>query len=425
MIDRERQAGDDTIRTIRIELSLRSVFSIIAIVAGLWLLALLWQVILLVVVALVLAGTLSPVVDGLEKRGLKRPAALGLVGVAMAFAVAGLGFLVIPAMIAQVTDFIRMAPLLQERLAEVAATYVPMLGLADQIRASQPARYLEPIRESGLAYAGTAVELVAYGITAVVLAFYIIADRERVTGFIYALIPREYHLRAARIMLDMETIVGGYMRGQALTSLFMGVFTFVVLTVLGVPNALALAVFAAVADLIPFIGGILATIPAVLAALTVGVVPAVIVWLALTVYQEFENRYLIPRIYGETLRLSPVAVTIALLVGGKLLGIAGALLALPIAAGIRVAVEDLRIELPGEQPGEAAQRARDEQAEAHFAAQAEGSSAVEAAVVATAIAEELQEEEKATTGTAEVPAEEESDRPPDETGRIALRNPAR
>lgn len=424
MAERERGREELPVRTVRIELSLRSVFSIVAIAVSLWLLALLWQVILVIVIGLIMAGTLSPVVDSLEKRHLSRPWALSLVGVAMAAAVIGLGLLVIPAMLAQVNDVTRDAPLLQQRLAEAVAILPPAADIARQIREAQPERYLTPIHEEVVAYAGTAVELVAYGVTVVVLAFYIIADRERVTGFLYALLPRHLHLRTARILLDMETIVGGYMRGQALTSLFMGLFAFALLTIMGVPNALAIAVFAALTDLIPFIGGFLVTIPAVLAALTVGVVPAVIVWLSLSVYQEFENRYLIPRVYGKTLRLSPVAVTIALLVGGKLLGIIGALLALPVAAGIRVAVEDLRIELPGEQSGEEAERARHEQAETYYAEQVEGSSAVEAAVVATALAEAMQGEEKEATGVAEIPVEERDDST-DRTDAVPLSNPAR
>ena len=423
MIPREQGAGGAPSQTVRIELSWRSVVSIVALVVGLWLLALLWQIILIVVIALVLAGTLSPVVDRLEQRRLTRAMALGLVAVGMAAAVVGLGFLVLPALIAQVTDTIRLAPQLQEQLAETAAAHALTAGVAAEVRAAQPARYLAPLGEAALGYAAAAVEWVAYGVTAVVLAFYILADRERVTGFLYALLPRRYHLRTARIMLDLETIVGGYMRGQALTSLCMGGFMFVLLSVLGVPNALALAAFAAFTDLIPFIGGFLVTIPAVLAALTVGVVPAIIVWGAIVLYQEFESRYLVLRVYGQALRLSPVAVTIALLAGGKLLGIVGALLALPIAAGLRVMAEHLRIELPGEQPGEAAERAVEEQAEAVYADQVAGASAVEAAILATALAEQLQEEVQEATGMAEVPVEERRDA--SDAERPPLPNPAR
>jgi predicted PurR-regulated permease PerM len=264
------------------------------------------------------------------------------------------------------------------------------------IRDAQPDRYLKPIGTSVLAYATTALELVAYALTTVVLAFYLIIDRERVLGFVYALIPREYHVRTARVLLDMQRIVGGYVRGQAVTSVLIGVFVFALLALLHVPNALALAIFAAFTDLIPFVGGILSTTPCVLAALTRGVVPAIIVLVAIVVYQELESRLVIPRVYGQTLRLSPVAVTIALLAGGKLLGVIGALLALPIAAGIRVLVEDLRIELPGEQPGEVASRTASDRAETDYADRADGVPLDEAAAIATQVAEDLAVEEAGT-----------------------------
>lgn len=411
------------VRTVRIELSLRSIFSILAIVIGLWLLARIWQILLVFVIAVVLAGTFSPIVDLLERRRIKRSIALAGVLFALLGAVVGLGFLVIPALAGQISDATRDAPEYQRRLADFMAGsgFAPLVDRAAAVRDAQPGRYLAPVGRYALTYAQAAVELVAYGVTTVVLAFYLISDRERVQGFLYALLPRRFHLRTARVLLNMETVVGGYVRGQAFTSLTIGVFVFALLRVIGVPNALALAIFAAFTDLIPFIGGILVTVPAVLAALALGVWPAVIVWAAISIYQEFESRVLVPRVYGQTLRLSPVAVTLALLIGGKLLGIVGALLALPLAAGLRVLVEELRIELPGEQPGERAQQELDERAEALYAEQSQGTSAVEAAVLATELAELMQEEEVAATGRVEVPAEERRDTVPADPSPLAPR----
>ncbi len=418
-----RPAGPEApaVRTIRIELSLRSIFSIVAVGVVLWVLMRIWPIVLILVVALILAGTFSPLVDRLERRGIRRLFSLALVLLVLALAVVGLGFLVIPALVGQVRDFIAQAPATQGRPADFLARYPPLVERADRIRAAQPGRYLAPVGAYLLTYAQTAVEFVAYALTTVVLAFYLIADRERVMGFAYALIPRRFHLRVARILLDMETIVGGYVRGQAITSLCMGLFAFTLLRILDVPNALALAVLAAFTDLIPFIGAWLTTVPAVLAALSLGPGRALIVLLAMVFYQEFESRVLIPRVYGQTLRLSPVAVTLALLVGGKLLGIVGALLALPIAAGLRVVVEHLRIELPGEQPGEPARRAVEDRAEAFYAERAGGSSAVEAGVMATALADLMQDEQEAETGRVEIPAEEQGDagRPAGQSGSRA------
>ncbi|MGN6675391.1 MAG: AI-2E family transporter [Thermomicrobiales bacterium] len=399
------------VRTIRHEISLRSLFSILAIVGGCWLLLRLWNVVLLLVIALILAGTVSPAVDWLERHRIKRALALGLILLALVVAVVGLGALVIPAFVAQLHDLITAEPQIQARLANFAASIPALADRAEAIRSAQPAHLLEPLAPEALPFAGAAAQFVVLALTVVVLAFYLVADHERVQGFAFALLPRRFHLRTARVLLEMETVVGGYVRGQALTSFLIGAFVFIVLWFAGTPHALALAVFAAFADLIPFIGGILALLPAVLATLPRGVVPAVIVFVAILAYQQIEGHIIIPRVYGQTLRLSPLAVLVALLVGCELLGMVGALLALPLAAGLRVLVEQLRIDLPGEQPGEVAQRATDDYAEALYAVQTEGASAVEAAAVATAMAEDMQEETAEATGQAEQPAEEQGNTP--------------
>src|SRR5687767_5029720 len=98
----------------------------------------------------------------------------------------------------------------------------------------------------------------------------------------------------------------------------MGVYVFGLLTLLGAPNALALGVLAGVADVIPFIGALLVLWPAVLAALSVGPTQAGIAFVAVVAYQEIESRVLVPRIYGNVLRLSPVAIVVAILIGAKL-----------------------------------------------------------------------------------------------------------
>jgi predicted PurR-regulated permease PerM len=239
------------------------------------------------------------------------------------------------------------------------------------------------------------VEIIGYAATSVVLAIYFIADAERTRGALYALFPRRFHVRLARVLMNLETIVGGYLRGQIITSVAIGVFTFALLSILRVPNALALAAFAAVTDVIPFVGGLLATTPAVLVALSRGTAVTTIVLAAMIGYQEFESRVIVPRVYGRALRLSSAVVVIALLAGGKLGGIIGALLALPIAAALRMLVEELRVDLPGDDTDDRQMRARDARAERTYARETAGASPEEAAVVATEIANEIRQADAA------------------------------
>src|SRR5262249_60283649 len=102
----------------------------------------------------------------------------------------------------------------------------------------------------------------AHGIDVIFLAMYLISGREREQGALFALVPRRYHVRLARIIMNLETIVGGYVRGQVITSILMTIFTFILLSIFGVQGSLALAVFAGLTDILPFIGGLLAGAPA-------------------------------------------------------------------------------------------------------------------------------------------------------------------
>jgi hypothetical protein len=158
-----------------------------------------------------------------------------------------------------------------------------------------------------------------------------------------------------------------------------------------VPNALSLALFAALVDVIPFVGALLASAPAVLSALSVSVPVGLVVLVVLFVYQEFENRILVPKIYGRALRLSPTLVILALLAGGLLLGIIGALLALPIAAGLQMMLLELRVELPGDDSDDRVAHARDAKAEAAYERMSAGATAPEAGQIARNLAHDIRD----------------------------------
>lgn len=394
-----KEPAKESVKTsvIRMELTPRTALTAVITIAAVWLLLQLWQILLVIVVAMMLVGMLAPFIDKLEKRGVRRGYAIAIVFGGLFFVVGGFLALTIPTLFTQVSDVVGDLPKLQQRVAGELEKSRATAPFAQSIRALRPADLGKRAQEMGITYAPKVVEIAAYTLTAFFLALYFIIDRDRMRGALFALVPRSYHVRLSRVLLNLETIVGGYMRGQAITSLLMAVFTFVVLMIAGVPNALALSLFAGVADVLPYIGALLACGPAFLAALGKGTTTAIVVLLILAAYQEFESRIIVPRIYGKVLRLPAATVMIALLVGGKLLGILGALLALPIAAGIRMIVAEMRVELPGEELNDPELRAKDADAEREFAERAAGHPAVEAAAIATEIAEDRRDEDAENT----------------------------
>jgi predicted PurR-regulated permease PerM len=381
----------------RIEISYRTILAVVLTFAGIWLLKILLPILIVVVVALILVGTLHPFVGWLQRHGVHRILAIAIVFVSGG-GVLALGILVtLPALWGQVSQTISELPRLQARAAAALGAHHLTAPMAEAIRKFKPETALSGLSMTSAASASLGVvEGVGYAASSVVLAIYFIADGERSRGVLYGLFPRRYHVRLARVLLNLETIVGGYLRGQVITSIAIGLFTFGLLSILRVPNALALAAFAALTDVIPFVGGLLATTPAVLVALSRGTVVTTVVLVAMIGYQELESRVIVPRVYGRTLRLSSAAVVLALLIGGKVGGVLGALLALPAAAMIRMLIEELRVELPGDDTDDSRERARDARAERIYEKESAGASAEEAAAVATTIASQDLEANPAT-----------------------------
>jgi predicted PurR-regulated permease PerM len=330
---------------MELEIPTRTLVKVVAFAAAVWLLVELWFVVVIVGIALIIAGTLNPLVAWLEARRMPRALALVVIFIGLLAVVFLLGLITIPPLVGQLVSIMEKAPALQGRLADDMTHSRLLRPLAASVRGFRLAEYMGMAGQLVLAWSSQIAFLVGEVATTIFLAFYIIAEREREKELLYSVVPLRYHPRLERILERLEVIVGGYVRGQVITSILILVFTFGLLSVFDVPNALAIAVFAAATDVIPFIGGLLVTTPAVLATLGAAGIPAAVgVLVAMILYQEFESRILVPRVYGRVLRLSPATVLVALLAGATLLGIVGALLALPVAAAVRMIVKELRAE---------------------------------------------------------------------------------
>jgi predicted PurR-regulated permease PerM len=389
---------------VRFDIAPRTIVWILATIVTVWLFIQLRMIVLLLVVALVLAGTFNPLVEWMERRGLKRLVALTILFVGLLLVTALLVFLTVPTFLDQLGRITRDLPHQRDQLVILLQQHATTAPLAHALENAGLEKAFAEFQSGLVGYAPRALEVLGLAVTTLFLSFYLLADGKRSQGALYALVPRDYHMRLARIIQNLETIVGGYMRGQLITSVAIGVFTFLLLVICGVPNALSLALLAMVADVIPFVGGLLATAPAVLSALSVGSSTALVVLLALFIYQEFENRILVPRVYGHVLRLAPAAVVLALLAGAILGGVIGALLALPIAAGLQMMLAELKVEMPGDDSADRSALAKDAKIEATYERMSAGASAPEAGQIARDLAHDIRNADavEATKDTAGV-----------------------
>ncbi len=376
---------------VRFEIAPRSIAWILVTIVGVWLFLQLRAIALLLAVALVFAGTFNPMVEWMERRGLKRGAALTLLSVALLLLTSLLIFLTGPPLIEQLAQIVRDAPRHREQLIALLQQRDFTAPLARAVQNAGLQDTFARIERDLVGYSSQAVTAVGWAMTTLFLSFYLLADGKRTQGALYAVVPRDYHMRLARILQNLEVIVGGYMRGQLITSAAIGLFTFVLLVLCKVPNALSLALFAALVDVIPFIGGLLATAPAVLSALSRGLPVAIVVLVAMFLYQEIENRVLVPRVYGRVLRLAPTTVLLALLTGAILLGVIGALLALPIAAGLQMMLRELRVEMPGDDSADRSALARDAKTEATYERMSAGATAPDAGEIAKNLAHDIRD----------------------------------
>jgi predicted PurR-regulated permease PerM len=329
--------------------SLRGVVRLVAIVAACAVaLYLVWRtrdVLRLAAIALFVALTLNPIVDAIDRRiAMPRAVAILLLYSALAGGVVVSGAVVVPSTVRQVQQVSRNAPqyLRDLRRDGTFRRYDDRYDITTKLR--RDARAL-PSRLQAAAGPLQRVTVQAFGavsqlLTVLALAFLLMLHGRKYMGMALRLTgDREARYRA--LVIDINRAVAKYMLGNVAISGLATVATWLVLTVLGVPYALSLGLLVGFFDLIPLVGATLGAIFVGLATATVDFPTATIVWVVfIIVYQRVENSFIQPAVYGRALKVDPIVTILAVLVGASLLGILGALLAIPIAAAIQILLRD-------------------------------------------------------------------------------------
>lgn len=318
---------------LKLELSYRAILFIFLALIGLWVLTKLWPIVLLIAIAFIFHAALLPFVEWMVLRKVPRTLSVILIIFAILLALGGFFALVVPAMIDEFQDLRNNLPEDAADMERFLDDFGIRVDLEDRAREIDWDRII-----SGQALdLGQRVLFVFLSIlTIVVLTAYLLVDTPRLSRFIYQFVPPGREPEMEQLLNSLSRVVGGYIRGQMVTSACIFVYTLVVLLIVDVPNPVAFAALAAFVDIIPLIGATIAVVFPTLSAFQESPGQAIIVLALLMLYQQFEDRLLTPRVYGQTLNLPPLVVLIAVLMGGQLLGIVGALLAIPAAAVARV-----------------------------------------------------------------------------------------
>jgi predicted PurR-regulated permease PerM len=354
---------------LKIEVSVRGVILIALGLLAIWAITQLWAVIVLILISLIFMVGLLPYVEGLVRLGLPRPAAVGVLLIGTLVVIAGLFSVMVPALVDEIQEVRDNLPESAREVEELADMFGFEVELQERARDIDWGGLISG--RAAVDYGQRIVTVTISIITVIAMTAYLLSDTPRLGRFIGQFIPGDRKTEANEIFNRLTRVVGGYLRGQLITSLAIAIFTFVLLRIIGVPNALAFAVLAGFADVVPLVGAVIATIPPAAAALQESSTKALAVLVGMIAYQQFEDRILVPRVYGRTLNLPAIIVLIAVLAGAELLGIIGVLLALPLTAAARVAVDYLiesrQIVLPSTSEEFAATETSDQSSEQAFA----------------------------------------------------------
>lgn len=177
-------------------------------------------------------------------------------------------------------------------------------------------------------------------LTVFVLTLYLLLDENGIKNFFVALLPVKQKDQLVNIANKIGAGLGAWLRGQIVLGILVGIFVYVGLLIIGVPYALTLALLAGVLEIIPIIGPILSAIPAILIALSISPTLALIVTAFYILVQEVENKLLVPKVMQRTVGLHPITIIVVLLIGAKLMGILGILLAVPVASVVYIILKE-------------------------------------------------------------------------------------
>ncbi len=305
------------------------------------------HVIVWILISLFLALAMNPAVDFFQRNGIQRRGlASGLTFLLVLAAFAGIGALFVPTVVHQVTELVNKIPDYVHDISQGKGRF----GFLET-KYHLPERIKDAINKGGatkvLGLSGTAlsitksvISIVLGTITIAFLTFFMLLEGPKWMERFYGLLPPESRPRWENVCNQIYRTVGGYVTGNLLISLIAGGSTTIVLIIMGVPFAVALGLVVAILDLIPLAGATIAAILIGTVAFIHSIVAGIVVVVFFIVYQQIENHFLQPVVYGRTVQLSPLIVLISVLIGAELAGILGALGAIPVAGAIQVLIVD-------------------------------------------------------------------------------------
>jgi predicted PurR-regulated permease PerM len=320
-----------------------------SVVIAFWLLYRFYQVVFILFVAIVIGTVIRPAVTWLNRRGISRVAGVILVYLLALALLVGFVLLLFPPILKQGITIAAEVPGYYQSLREwmVNSSNQYLVNFSERIPATLPS--LQTVQQTGaqtlasagqaLGFVSLAARIILLATTILLLAFHWTLDGPRIIQSAMLLIPISQRESIREMVTAMETKVGFYIAGQGFLCLVIGIMALGAYLFIGLPNALVLALVAGVMEAIPMVGPLLGAIPASIIALSIS--PSKLIWVifATLIIQQIENSLLVPRVMKKAVGVNPFVSLLAIFSLSSFFGIAGALMAIPIAAIVQLLLD--------------------------------------------------------------------------------------
>lgn len=301
--------------------------------------------------AILFASTIRPIVQKLAERGVLPWISILVSYVALLGVIAGIAIILVPTLFSSTKNLLDSQTVIlmnvENTVMQIQTLLLNGVTQAPLVRAAELQRQLAEFQTGFQARVEeillNSVIVASEALILFVMAFYWLTERDHLEELILKMLRLKDRERFISIFGEIENTLGAFVRGQLILAVTLGVLAFVALSLLGVRSALPLAMFAAVAELIPMIGPFLGAAPAILIALLDSPQQALFVTLAFVIIQQIEAQILVPKVMERQVNMSPLLVLLAITAGYILGGIGGALVAIPLAAALKIIVREFLI----------------------------------------------------------------------------------
>lgn len=313
----------------KIDISHKTVVFIAIFILALWVIYLIKDLLLMLFVSLILMSALTPPVVFLHKFKVPKALSIGLTYIIIIAAVSLFVTIITKPLIEESNNLITTFPVYANQLFDV-------LNIDKSVLQSEIGSFSKNIFSITLSLFDNLLTIIFL----LVVTFYLLLERDDLVKRISALFLKREE-KAGKLIVQIEQKLGAWLRGQLFLSVIIGLVSYIGLMVLNIPYALPLALLAGIFEIIPVIGPIISAIPAVLIALTVSPILGLIVAGMYFVIQQLENHLIVPQVMRRAVGLNPLVVILAIAIGSRILGFAGALLAVPLAVVIQIIAAEI------------------------------------------------------------------------------------